>query len=324
VPFLGAALAATVRRDRPERSLLWLAIAGALALTLFVELFVLEGDLSRMNTQFKAYLQVWLLLGTMAGPLMVVAIQRLSQRVREARAGVALARREGRELTPDERRAPRSARLLRLGFVAPMAVLLLLAALYPLVAIPAKMGDRYVEEAPRGLDGAAYMRFVERHESGDGINAPPMRLEYDYDTIEWLERNLPGTPIVLEGTTGGYQYRWGNRISIYTGLPTVVGWEWHQRQQRAAFNDRVVFDRNADVKEFYSTTDADRAFTLLQRYEVEYVVLGQLERAYYDPAGLAKFEQMEQTGRLRRVYENPGGVVYQVMPSGRPHQPAAG
>jgi uncharacterized membrane protein len=189
---------------------------------------------------------------------------------------------------------------------------LLLAALYPLVAIPAKMGDRYVPEAPRGLDGAAYMRLAKRHEAGDNRTAPEMLLEYDYDTIEWLERNLRGTPIVLEGTTGGYQYRWGNRISIYTGLPTVVGWEWHQRQQRAAFNDRVVFDRNADVTEFYSTTDPERAMLLLHRYDVQYVVLGQLERAYYDPAGLAKFDELERAGRLHRVYENPGGAVFQV------------
>src|SRR6185369_10611272 len=91
VPFLAAALAAVCSRGSAERRLLWLAIAGALALTLGVELFVLTGDLARMNTQFKAYLQVWLLLGTLAGPLLVIAVGRLRDRARAARAAIAAA-----------------------------------------------------------------------------------------------------------------------------------------------------------------------------------------------------------------------------------------
>jgi uncharacterized membrane protein len=291
-------------------------VAGACALTLFVELFVLAGDLGRMNTQFKAYLQVWLILGTMAGPLLVVALERLGAMVRAAKARLAEARAAQRAPLPAEASAPARARLARLAFLGPMIVLVLLAALYPLVAIPAKRGDRWIEQAPRGLDGAAYMQLATRQEAADEIPPVDMRLEYDFEIIEWLERNLEGTPIVLEGTTGGYQYRWGNRISIYSGLPTVIGWEWHQRQQRAAFTDRVVFDRNADVKELYSTTDPERALLLLRRYDVDYVVVGQLEHAYYDPAGFAKFSQLERAGRLRRVHENAGGAVFQVVRDG--------
>ena len=50
--------------------------------------------------------------------------------------------------------------------------------------------------------------------------------------------------------------------------------------------------------------------------EVDYVVVGQLERAYYDPAGFDKFSQLERDGRLRRVHENPGGAVYRVVRDG--------
>jgi uncharacterized membrane protein len=252
----------------------------------------------------------------MAGPLLVLVLARLRGRSRAARARLDEARAALRPPLPEETHARTRARIARLAFILPMTILVALAALYPLIAIPAKRSDRYVEQAPRGLDGAAYMHLATRLESGEDIAPIDMRLEYDYDTIEWLEHNLQGTPVVLEGTTGGYQYRWGNRISIYSGLPTVIGWEWHQRQQRAAFTDRVVFDRNADVREFYSTTDSERALLLLDRYDVDYVVLGQLERAYYDEAGLDKFEELERAGRLRRVHENPGGAVYEVVRDG--------
>ena len=42
-----------------------------------------------------------------------------------------------------------------------------------------------------------------------------------------MEENIQGTPVVLEAQTP--EYRWGSRVAIYTGFPTVVGWSWHQR-----------------------------------------------------------------------------------------------
>ena len=40
----------------------------------------------------------------------------------------------------------------------------------------------------------------------------------DAQAIRWLQDNVVGTPVVLEGRSP--VYRWGSRISIYTGLPT--------------------------------------------------------------------------------------------------------
>jgi uncharacterized membrane protein len=60
----------------------------------------------------------------------------------------------------------------------------------------------------------------------------------------------------------------------------------------------------------YGTTEADRAYRILMRYGATYVVVGQLERAYY-PEGTAKWAEGE--GRFWTVaYENPGVTIYRV------------
>ena len=47
---------------------------------------------------------------------------------------------------------------------------------------------------------------------------------------------------------------------------------------------------------------------------MRYVVVGPLERAYYEPAGLDKFEQMAAAGLLDTVYSNQEVTIYKVNP----------
>jgi len=61
----------------------------------------------------------------------------------------------------------------------------------------------------------------------------------------------------------------------------------------------------------YSDPSPVRAQPLLDKYGVRYVYVGELERAYYSAAGLAKFEQMSVS--LRPVYQADGVTIYQVV-----------
>ncbi|VAW39536.1 hypothetical protein MNBD_CHLOROFLEXI01-1339, partial [hydrothermal vent metagenome] len=49
------------------RRIVLILIASALAITLFVEFFVVENTVGRMNTVFKFYMQVWLILSVVGG-----------------------------------------------------------------------------------------------------------------------------------------------------------------------------------------------------------------------------------------------------------------
>ena len=88
-----------------------------------------------------------------------------------------------------------------------------------------------------------------------------INFEYDYLAIKWLNLNLKGSPIISEGNTP--LYRWGNRISVYTGLPTIIGWDWHQTQQRKNYEKEIQIRKN-DLKLIYSSSDLKTSLNLSQ------------------------------------------------------------
>ena len=108
----------------------------------------------------------------------------------------------------------------------------------------------------------------------------------------------------------GDQYRWNGRMSVYTGLPTVIGWPWHQTQQR---NDWDLIQRRArDVSTIYNTLSKRAALELIEQYGVRYIVVGDLERIYYLPHGIEKFEKMVEDGTLELAYANDRTTIYRV------------
>ena len=58
--------------------------------------------------------------------------------------------------------------------------------------------------------------------------------------------------------------------------------------------------------------NAADAMRLLNRYRVSYIYVGDLERTFYDPSGIAKFDVMRASGQLELVYENERVKIYRV------------
>jgi YYY domain-containing protein len=268
-----------LRRGLSATERLWAYwVLLGLAMTLGVEVIVIEGDIGRMNTVFKFYLQVWLMWGVAAA----AALAWLLPRVQRWRWG----------------------RGLWLGI---LTVLLLSAALYPPLASSAKVRDRFEPDPGPTLDGWAYMETATYHDpAGDEYE-----LKWDLEAIRWLLDNVVGSPVILEGHAP--EYRWGARYSINTGLPTVLGWNWHQRQQRAAANDQEVWDRATDIAYIYNEVVPALVEPMLDKYNVRYIVVGPLERAYYLRIGLNKFEKMADDGILRVVFRNEGVMIFEVV-----------
>jgi uncharacterized membrane protein len=135
-----------------------------------------------------------------------------------------------------------------------------------------------------------------------------IELLYDKQAIDWILANVEGRPTILEATVD--IYHWGSRISINTGLPTVLGWDWHEKQQRWPYRQEVDA-RRRDVELAYSTTSETELLEMLDRYGVDLIYVGGLERAYYPADGLAKFDDLIDRG-LEVVYENRDVRIYRV------------
>ena len=68
----------------------------------------------------------------------------------------------------------------------------------------------------------------------------------------------------------------------------------------------------ANINAFYATTNIDTAWDILRHYDVSYVVVGDLEHAFYPVSGLAKFDEMVSQGKMEVVYDEGKSVVYKV------------
>ena len=280
IPLLLWKLILFLRPGQSRAMQVVLGLAGlAVGLTLGVEFIVLAGDIGRQNTVFKFYIQAWLLFSVVGG----VAFAYLFEGSIHWRP------------------------IWRNGWYAVIGLLFAVAALYPITAIGGRAQDRMVPELGLTLDGMAYMQQAHYLENGTELD-----LSDDYEMIRWLQENVDGAPTMIEAQSWR-EYLWGGRIAIYTGMPSVLGWRFHQTQQRTFDNmGTLINQRRANINGFYATTDINEAWKIIQFYDIGYVIVGGLERAYYPAEGLAKFDRMVERGMLDKVFEHDTSTVYRV------------
>jgi YYY domain-containing protein len=278
VRYLGS-----TRPDAPHLTFALLMAGMALAIVVGLDAYRVEGDIDRMNSVFKFYIQVWVLLALASAYL----LWRLADRFGASLRGAGL----GKKL-----------------WVTGLVVLVLGGSVYTVLGTRARNDVRF-QDGPLTLDGMAYMaETVYRDERGE------IELSADMEGIRWLRDNVDGSPVVLEASTPSqYRYRWNGRISVYTGLPTIAGWQWHQEQQRWDYQ-WAIRERIQDIDRIYNTTDPAEALSLLRKYGVGYIYIGELERLSYPGGGLKKFDS-ELSGDLRRFDVNEDVSIYQVLDS---------
>jgi YYY domain-containing protein len=161
--------------------------------------------------------------------------------------------------------------------------LLLAACAYPVGVTATRLVHRM---SPVTLDGNEYLQ----REHPD-----------EFAAIQWIRGHVTDLPVILEATGNPYSYY--ARFSSNTGLPTVLGWGNHEGLWRG--HEQAVGQRTQDVARMYNAASLDEITPLLDRYHVQYIAVGELERKDYQAAGLAKF------AALKVAFARGGTTIYQ-------------
>ena len=176
--------------------------------------------------------------------------------------------------------------------------LLGLGLLYPLGATAERIREASGFTHPH-LDG---LQFMADRQARPGLDAD----DYDHrdlTLIRWLNQHADVTEPVLEAP-GLELYKGYSRFAIYTGLPTLLGWDYQEGQQLGERTGGILQQREHDAAVMYGPDDA-AAVALLKAYKVRWIVVGGIERKLYPAAGLDKFAHLATL-----VAQDGGSLLY--------------
>ncbi len=122
----------------------------------------------------------------------------------------------------------------------------------------------------------------------------------EYDAILWLKNAPYG--IVSEAVGGSYSGY--GRIATNSGYPTVLGWPGHESQWRGGSEE--MGSREQDIETLYRTSDWKTARSVLEKYGVRYVYLGDLERSTY------RASEKKFLANLRIAFQEDDVTIFEV------------
>jgi YYY domain-containing protein len=167
--------------------------------------------------------------------------------------------------------------LWRAGFALLVAVVIVAGLVFPAYSF-----TDITRDSKNSLDGA--VRW-----SADEVRA-----------FEWLRQAPLGT--VAEAVGGSYDASYA-RFSAHSGQPTLIGWPGHEGQWRGG---NVDWSRITDVQTLYESSDWAITQAIIEKYDIRYIVLSQVERATY-VVNQAQFDE-----NLQLAFSAESVTIYQV------------
>lgn len=186
---------------------------------------------------------------------------------------------------------------------------LFLVSIYPIFAVRSYFNSL---RDYQGLDGLSWLRTSKPDDVAaiEWMNNTIPKGEWRMPTIgnELLPklRRLPfgfNQPIIVEAD--GDSYTEYERFSAFTGFPTVVGWAVHEWLWRGSYD--IVAPLREDVRLIYESEDVEETRRILNKYQVDYVIVGSLEREKFTVLQDWKFSQLGIN-----VFEQGQTAIYKV------------
>ena len=156
-----------------------------------------------------------------------------------------------------------------------------LTLLYPINAVNAWYGNVFKVDGYKGLNAAAFMEE---------------KMYDDYLATNWLNENVSGMPVVLEAN--GDSYTDYQRVSVITGLPTLLGWRTHEWLWRS--DTEIIDQRAADIQTIYTSEKEEEVRAVLKHYNISYIYVGKLEQ---DKFVTVNHELIKSMGTI--VFQSP-------------------
>ncbi|GIW57086.1 MAG: hypothetical protein KatS3mg083_031 [Candidatus Dojkabacteria bacterium] len=261
----------------------------AIGLIAFTEIFffqdvfhIMNPPYFRANTVFKLTYHAWILLGLFTSVFIHYAWDTLTWHTLITVKNKTIVR------------------LLDGIFLKVIVLIFTAVFIYPIIAVQQAFNPKWPHEVIQKsmnltLDGS---KFIQQKNIAD------------YKAIQWLNNNQPTRTVILEAAGPAYTYY--GRIGVHTGMGNILNVETHEWTWRFKYpaefkhwKDLIkvpnpetgygpIAKTKEQVKKAYETESLEEAKEILDKYNVEYVYIGDLEREAYK----VQEEKFYQLGQL--------------------------
>ena len=121
----------------------------------------------------------------------------------------------------------------------------------------------------------------------------------DAKAISYLKSLGPHHTIV---ETNGSRWTYESRVSTFSGIPTIVGWEGHEYQWRTDHPPGWLNERAQDIKSIYE--DPTATIPLMKKYNADLLYVGPTEKEHYSI-------NLPESG-LCKKYQNDEVIIFEI------------
>jgi uncharacterized membrane protein len=133
----------------------------------------------------------------------------------------------------------------------------------------------------------SYYGNFKRYQSLDGTLWLKQEYPDNYQALQFLN-TLPVDSIILEAV--GESYTKFNHLSSYSGLSTFLGWRVHEWLWRGSFD--LPGQRTEIARRIYETPNSQIVLRLLRSNQIDYLIIGPLERQAYPNLNLQSIQSI--------------------------------
>lgn len=130
----------------------------------------------------------------------------------------------------------------------------------------------------------------------DGMHYMSWQYKGDHKAIHWLRENATPDQRVLEAAGPAFSHY--GRITAGTGMKTILGWANHENIWRDG-TWKIVGARKTEVQRAYTSGNPNSIRQILDKYEIDYVYYGKLEREQYKNSSADNFNFLEKVMEVK-------------------------